>query len=75
MNANNNEDQEYFGLKPGDSSVSIPLSKDEELPAEGVRTLSELPKLNNLCMFARVPRCFNTLMNFPAGLNVLKCLT
>ena len=64
MNANNIDDIKYQGLKPRDSSVSIPLPKDEELPAGVVRTLSGLPKLNNLRMFARVPRCFNTLMSF-----------
>jgi alkylhydroperoxidase family enzyme len=57
-------DQKYFGLKPRSSEVSIPLPQDEELPPEVVRTLAELPKLNNLRMFARVPRCFNTLMSF-----------
>jgi len=64
MNANNNEDIKYHVLKPRDSSVSIPLPEDEELPVEVVRRLSEMPKLNNLRMFARVPRCFNTLMSF-----------
>jgi hypothetical protein len=64
MHPGNNGSQKYFGLKPRSSKVSIPLPLDEELPAEVVRTLSQLPKLNNLRMFARVPRCFNTLMNF-----------
>jgi alkylhydroperoxidase family enzyme len=64
MHSRINDDKKYFGLKPRASTVSIPLPKDEELPAEVVSTLSELPKLNNLRMFARVPRCFNTLMSF-----------
>jgi hypothetical protein len=49
-----NDDKKYFGLEPRTSNVSFPLPKDEELPAEVVSTLSELPKLNNLRMFARV---------------------
>lgn len=57
-------DQKYFGLKPRSSEVSISLPQDEELPPEVVSTLSDLPKLNSLRMFARVPRCFNTLMSF-----------
>ena len=64
MNLKNNDDQKYFGLKPRTSAVSVPLPEDNELPAEIVRALSVLPKLNNLRMFARVPRCFNTLMSF-----------
>jgi hypothetical protein len=64
MNIGNKVNQKYFGLKPRSSEVTIPLPQDEELPTEVLRTLSELPKLNNLRMFARVPRCFNTLMNF-----------
>ena len=60
----NKEDQKFFGLKPRSSRISIPLPQDKELPTEVVKTLAELPKLNNLRMFARVPRCFNTLMSF-----------
>lgn len=57
-------EQNYFGLKPRTSAVSIPLPADKELPADVLATLSGLPGLNNLRMFARVPRCFNTLMTF-----------
>ena len=64
MHSQNKGDQKYFGLKPRSSEVFIPLPRDEELPTEVVRTLSQLPKLNNLRMFARIPRCFNTLMSF-----------
>lgn len=64
MHSRINDEKKYFGLKPRSSTVSIPLPKDEKLPADVVSTLSELPKLNNLRMFARVPRCFNTLMSF-----------
>lgn len=64
MNIVNKNEQKYFGLKPRPSAVSIPLPTDKELPAGVVATLSGLPRLNNLRMFARVPRCFSTLMSF-----------
>jgi hypothetical protein len=51
-------------LKPRASKVSIPLPENDELPTDVVKTLSQLPPLNNLRMFARVPRCFNILVTF-----------
>lgn len=56
--------QKQYGLKPRASKVSIPLPENHELPEDVVETLSRLPPLNNLRMFARVPRCFNILMAF-----------
>jgi len=64
MTSKSSEYQKYYGLRPRDSKVTIPLPKDDDLPLDVVETLSGLPKLNNLRMFARVPRAFNILMSF-----------
>lgn len=64
MNKQIKNEQNYYGLKPRTSEVSIPLPGDNELPADVLAALAGLPRLNNLRMFARVPRCFNTLMSF-----------
>ena len=64
INIRNNDERNDFGLKPRTSAVSIPLPADNDLPTEVTATLSGLPRLNNLRMFARVPRCFKTLMSF-----------
>jgi len=64
MNISDEDIKKRFGLEPRTSAVSIPLPADKELPAGVVAALSALPRLNNLRMFARVPRCFSTLMSF-----------
>jgi hypothetical protein len=51
-------------LKPRSSKVNLPLPEDEDLPPDIVKTLADLPHINNLRMFAQVPRCFQTLMTF-----------
>lgn len=64
MTIKSSDEQKYFGLKPRDSSLIVPLPADVDLPHDIAETLSDLPALNNLRMFARVPRTFNIVMSF-----------
>lgn len=56
--------ERFTKLKPRSNKVALPLPEDKSLPPDIVKTLEHLPHLNNLRMFAHVPRCFQTLMTF-----------